>query len=112
MQLLKGLNQVIYFSLELCMFVSLGYAGFHNSQHPYGKYLMGIGLPLLAATLWGIFAAPRSAYRLDFPYRSLFALTLFGFTALLLYRSGHPRLAIVFGLLALASELTALVLKQ
>lgn len=112
MQILKGLNQIIYFLIELSMLGSLGYTGFQSSQHTYGKYLLAIGLPLVAATLWGIFAAPRSDYRLAAPYRSLFALTLFGLSFFLLYRTGQARLAITLGIVALASELTALVLKQ
>ena len=112
MQLIKGLNQLVYFLIELSMLGSFGYAGFQISQHPYGKYLLGIGLPLLAAVLWGIFAAPRATHRLDVPYRSLFALTLFGLAFLLLYRTGHTRLAITLGITAVLSELTALLLKQ
>ena len=112
MALLKALNQVIYFLIELSMLGSLAYSGFQSSQHSYEKYLLGIGLPILAATLWGFFAAPRSEYRLEFPYRSTFALTLFGVAFFLLYRTGHSRLAISLGIIALASELTAVVLKQ
>ncbi|GAB4021240.1 YrdB family protein [Spirosoma koreense] len=112
MELLKGFNQVLYFLVELSMFSSLGYLGFRSDLPVWGKYLAGIGLPLLAATLWGIFAAPRSAYRLDTPYRAVFALLLFGLTALLLYRTGYPRLGITFGLTALGSQLLALVLRQ
>lgn len=110
--MIKGLNQLIYFLLELSMFASLGYIGFRSNSHSYGKYVTGFGLPLTAVVLWGIFAAPRSVHRLETPYRSMFALTLFGLTALLLHRAGYPRLAIAFGLIALASELLALALKQ
>ena len=112
MQFIRGFNQVVYFILELTMFGSLAYAGYHSVRHPYGKYLLGIGLPLLAIVLWGFLAAPRSAYRLALPYRSIFALTLFGLSAFLLYRTGQPRLALIFGIIALGSELTALLLKQ
>ncbi|MBC3785017.1 YrdB family protein [Spirosoma utsteinense] len=112
MQFIKGLNQLLYFLVELSMFVSLGYAGFQVSTHPYGKYVAAVGLPLVAITLWGIFAAPRSTYRLEPLYRSLFALTLFALTTLLLYRTEHVRLAIFFGVMALTTELLALVLKQ
>ena len=112
MQLIKSINQVIYFLVELSMLASLGYTGFQLSQHPFGKYVTGIGLPLLAAILWGVFAAPRSAHRLELPYRSLFALTLFGLTVFLLYRTGQTRLAIYFGSIALICESIALALKQ
>lgn len=111
MQLLKGLHQTIYFLLELCMLGAYGYAGFHLSQHPYGKYLLAIGLPLAAATLWGIFAAPRSSHQLGFPYHSLFVLLMFGLAFFLLYRTGYTQLASILGILALVAELTAIVLR-
>ena len=112
MQILKGFNQLIYFLVELAMFASLGYVGFRANAHPLGKYLTGLGLPLLAIILWGIFAAPRSAYRLEPPVRALFALVLFGVTAFLLYRFGLVKIALVFGTVALLSQLLALALKQ
>jgi hypothetical protein len=112
MQLLKGLNATLYFLLELSMLGAFGYAGFHSSHHPLGKYFIGVGLPLLAATLWGIFAAPRSTHRLVLPYRSLFALTLFGIAFFLLYRAGYPRLAFGLAIIAVVSEITAVVLGE
>ncbi|WP_080055390.1 YrdB family protein [Spirosoma aerolatum] len=111
MQLLKGLHQTLYFLLELCMLGAYGYAGFHLSQHPYGKYLLAIGLPLAAATMWGIFAAPRSAHQLGFPYHTLFVLLMFGLAFFLLYRTGYTQLAIILGALALVAESTALALR-
>ncbi|GAB4033096.1 YrdB family protein [Spirosoma gilvum] len=112
MQLLKGLHQTIYFLLELCMLGAYGYAGFHLTQHPYGKYLLAIGFPLAAATLWGIFAAPRSTHQLGFPYHTVFVLIMFGLAFFLLYRTGYTRLAMTLAGLALVSELAALLLKD
>ena len=74
MQILKAANLVLMFLLELGMLAALGYSGFKSSQHPYGKYLTGIGLPLVAAILWGIFAAPRSKYRFPQPWRAFLGL--------------------------------------
>ncbi len=112
MQILKGFNQLIYYLVELAMFASLGYVGHYANAYTLGKYLIALGLPLLAIILWGIFAAPRSAYRLEPPYRALFALALFGITAFLLFRFGLVRVALLFGVVALLSQLLALALKQ
>ena len=103
------LNSGVMFMLELGMLATLGYIGFTNNAHPFGKYLTGIGLPMAAATLWGVFAAPRSAYRLEQPYRFLFGLTLFSITTWLLYGAGYPRLALLFGVVALLCDLLTLV---
>ncbi|WP_232065318.1 YrdB family protein [Rhodocytophaga rosea] len=94
------------------MLTTLGYVGFQSNQSTFWKYLLAVGLPLLVAILWGIFAAPRSVHRLTPLYRALFALGLFSLTALLLYRSGLTRLAVIFGAAALISQSVALVLKQ
>lgn len=112
MQILKAFSQLMYFLVELAMFALLGYVGYYANAHSLGKYLTTLGLPLLAIILWGIFAEPRSAYRLEPPYRALFALALFGITAFLLYRFGLVRVALLFGVVALLSQLLTLALKQ
>ncbi|UFH52006.1 YrdB family protein [Spirosoma sp. KNUC1025] len=111
MQLVKGIYQTIYFLLELSMLASFAYSGFHSSRHVFINCLLGIGLPILAILLWGYFAAPRSAHRLSPLYLSIFALTLFGISAFLLYRAGQPRLALLLGAVALTSELIKLGLR-
>lgn len=58
MQLLKGVNSIIYFLVKLSMLISLGYVGFKSTQRLYGNYLLTLLLPLVAATLWGVFMAP------------------------------------------------------
>ena len=93
------------------MFFALGYIGYQSNTHTFGKYVAAVGIPLIAIVLWGIFAAPRSGYRLEPLYRSLFALILFGITALLLYKTGHTQLAITFAGIALITELLAAILK-
>ncbi|WP_420148289.1 YrdB family protein [Spirosoma sp.] len=109
MPLIRAIHQAIYFMVELSMLASLSYAGFSSAYH---NYLLGIGLPLSAIILWGIFAAPRSTYRLDLPYRSLFTISLFGLSAFLLYQTGQAHLAILFGSIALLSEIIALLLQD
>ena len=107
-QVIIALNQLIAFVLEIGMLISLGIWGFHGEQSTGEKYLLGLGLPLLVAGVWGIWAAPRSAYRLALPYRLLFSFTLFALTAFLLYRLGHGTVAIVFVIFALLSALVEL----
>lgn len=112
MQLIRALNQLFYFILELCMLGSWAYVGFHSSDQPWVQYGLAVALPLIATLLWGLFAAPRSSYRLDGPYRTVFGLTMFGLAFFALYQSGHPVLAITLGIFAVINECTALVLKH
>lgn len=112
MNILKTFNLVVAFALELAMLVSLGYWGFYGENNIFIKFLLGIGTPLLAAVLWGIFAAPMSQYRLSLVPRLVFELAVFGIAALALYKSGQPALAIAFGVVAIISQTMAMIWKQ
>lgn len=112
MEMLKLLNLGIVFLLELCMYASLGYWGFQGKKSFLVKCLLGIGLPLFAAILWGIFAAPSSQHRLKLPLRLIFKLVLFSVAAFALYKTGHTILAMLFGAVAVVSEVLVLVWKQ
>ncbi|GAB3786664.1 hypothetical protein GCM10028818_50270 [Spirosoma horti] len=112
MAFLKAIHQLVAFLLEMAMLISLGMWGFQGGRSIGLKYLMGLGLPLLAAGLWGVLAAPRSAHRLGLPYRLLFSLALFGLAAALLDKLGYTRLAFVFAGVALISALLELVFDE
>lgn len=75
-------------------------------------FLLGIGLPLIAAVLWGVWAAPRSAHRLPMPYRTLFIFGLFALSAYLLHGAGNSKLAVAFAILALISTLLTFVIPE
>lgn len=109
MQLIKAVNQLVAFLLEIGMLISFGMWGFHGETSVGKRYLLGLGLPLLAAVLWGIWAAPKSSYRLDLPYRLLFSLTLFALSALTLHRLGHTSWAVLFATLAISSAMVELI---
>jgi hypothetical protein len=51
-------NLTVAFLLELCALAALGYWGLRAASGPAAKAALGIGAPLLAAVLWGLFAAP------------------------------------------------------
>ncbi len=112
MQLIKQLNQIIAFALELFMFISLGYIGFQNGKTTWLKYLLAAGLPLIAIVLWRFFAAPNSAYRLAQTPRIFFETALFISTAILIYKSGHTTIAFTFAAIVLLCEATAYFFKQ
>lgn len=93
---MKPLFQLFAFLLELCLLAAIGYWGFRFGETTLLKYVYGIGLPLIAAILWGIFAAPKSKRRLEFSYRLIFESILFILAAFLLYNAGQRSLAILF----------------
>ncbi len=67
------------------------------------KAALGIGAPLLAAVLWGLFAPPRAPVSSP-PLRLGVQAAVFGSAALALYATGHGSLASVF---AVSSSSTA-----
>ena len=61
MELLKNINLALAFLLELCMLAALGYWGFTLDQGLAIRVGAGLGVPLLAAVIWGVLMAPRAA---------------------------------------------------
>lgn len=86
---MKVINQVVAFSLELCMLYMLGNWGYLHGKGTGWKYGMAIGLPVLAMVLWGYFAAPKSEHRLIFPCLTVFKVVLFSLTAFVWYKLDH-----------------------
>jgi hypothetical protein len=109
MQTINFTNQIAAFLLEITMYVSLGYFGFRTGKNTLEKYGFALVLPSVAMTLWGLFAAPLSAYRIDLPFRILFELVLFLTAAYSLFRTGKRTLAIIFAGIAILSEVLAVV---
>lgn len=57
------LNLLVRFLLEIALLVIFGYWGFHKFEGAT-KYLMGIGLPVVVAILWGTFRVPNDPGKL------------------------------------------------
>ncbi len=110
MQIIKAINLIATFFLEIAMLVSFGYFGFHYPQNTVMKYIAMIGLPLTAISLWGIFAAPKSKFRLQQPSRILFALALFGISIFLLNETEKIMLAAVFAVMVIINQLLLFIL--
>ena len=60
MLILKSTNLAVRFLLEFGALGALGYCGFQLDRGPLVKIALGIGAPLLAAVLWGMFVAPHT----------------------------------------------------
>ena len=59
-QAFHWVNLALAFLLELCALGALGYWGVRTGDGPVAKVALGLGAPLCAAVLWGLFAAPRA----------------------------------------------------
>lgn len=99
LSLLKNTNLALVFFLELGALVALGYWGFHNGQGVIGKIALGIGAPVLAIVIWGIWGAPKSQWQLRGPWYLLLQIVFFGSAGLALYVASQHVLGIVFAVL-------------
>jgi hypothetical protein len=109
---LKFMNAALAFLLELAMLAAFSYWGFHGEKSLLTKWLLGIGLPVLAAVAWGMLLAPRAANRLGNVSGNLLSLILFLCGAAALYDTGHTLLAIIFAVIAFVNRLLILLWKQ
>ena len=57
---IKGATLALRFLLELCALGALGYWGFKTGGGALAKVGLGLGVPLVAAVVWGTFVAPKA----------------------------------------------------
>ncbi|WP_051317096.1 YrdB family protein [Ectobacillus panaciterrae] len=98
-------NLALRFLLELCALAALGYWGFQVKGGIIIKTVAGIGAPLLAAVIWGMFVAPRASMQLSGWMHFIVELLVFGSAAVALYAAGRHGLAGAFMLAAAANRI-------
>jgi hypothetical protein len=100
-------NEGLAFLFELVALALLAWWGAVAGSGLFVRLLLGIGLPLVAAALWGMFAAPKAKVAL--PRYGILAVkaVVFGSAALALDGLGHRGLAIVFAVVVAANTVIA-----
>jgi hypothetical protein len=109
---LKFMNAALAFLLELTMLAAFGYWGFHGEKSLAAKWLIGLGLPIFTAVIWGMFLAPRAARRLGNISGNLLSLILFLCGAAALFYTGHTLLSIIFASMAVLNRALIILWKQ
>lgn len=112
MDALKMLNLAVRFLLELCMLAAVGYWGFKTQPTWVLKILLGIGLPVLIAVLWGTFLAPHATRPLKGASFLTLELILFSTGAFALFASGKPTLGWIYTLVLIVNKVLLIVWKQ
>ena len=112
MNILQAANLALAFLLELCALASFAYWGFNASDSTVVRIVLGIGTPVLAAVVWGIFAAPRSARRLRGDAYLAFKVVFFALAVLALIVSGQVNLALVFAVVFIINTALAYLWHQ
>jgi len=96
---LKAANLALRFLLEVAALVALGYWGFHAGSNDAVHWILGIGAPLVAAVVWGLFVAPRRRFEVSDAAWVLFQVVIFGAAIVGLVASGQTTIAVVFAVL-------------
>ena len=91
------------FAAELAALAALGHWGFVTGGSTLGRVLLGTGTPVVAAVLWGVFAAPQAPVRSAVLALAV-KLLVFGSGVLALVATGHPRLAVALTVVAVLSS--------
>ena len=112
MDVLKVLNLLVRFLLELCMLAAVGYWGFKTQSGWPMKILFGIGLPVLTAVLWGMFIAPKATHPLRGAPRLTLELILLASGAVALFASGKPALGWVYTITLIVNKVLLVLWKQ
>jgi hypothetical protein len=95
-------NLGVAFLLELAALAALGYFGFRTGGALPVKLVLGAALPLVAAVLWGLFAAPQATFSV--PALAVATKVLvFGAAALALWQLDYRVLAVVFPAVVVAN---------
>ena len=102
--LAKSANLLVRFLLELFALGALCYWGFASGENVFVKVFLGLGAPVLAAVVWGLFVSPKAAVPLAMPLRLLPEALVFVSAAALL-ATGHPVLAVGFTVVAVVNRL-------
>ncbi len=87
---MKAANLGVRFLLELCALAALAVWGWQVPDQIVVSVLLATAAPLLAATLWGRWVAPKAKHRLDDPARLGVELLVFGAAVIGLLGVGHP----------------------
>ncbi len=112
MVMLKGANLALALLLELYALAAIGRWGILSGQHPLSRAALGLGAPLLMATFWGFFLAPRASRRVVGTWSLLLKLLVFGGAALALASTGQAALEWTLALVAVIHLTLAFLWKQ
>ena len=97
------INLAVRFLLELSALGVMGYWGWTQGEGVF-RFVLAIGIPLIAAVAWGVFAVPddpsrsgRALVAVPGAVRLALELAIFGFATWALFSTGHTQLSLIYG---------------
>ena len=103
-------NLLLAFLAELVALGIFAWWGWSAAEATWLRLLLAIGLPLITAVVWGLYAAP-TAKRGTPAVRWVVKVLVFGLTGAALWSLGHPLLAAIFVVVVAANLLIIQVQK-
>ena len=96
------INLAVRFLLELAALGIMGDWGWTQGEG-VSRFVLAIGIPLIAAVAWGVFAVPddpsrsgRALVAIPGAARLVLEVAIFGFAAWALYITGHTLLSLIY----------------
>ena len=111
-EIVKGANLLVRFLLELAALAVLGWWGWRTGTSATLRWTLVIALPLVAAVLWGLFAAPKSALDVSGPVKVAVQTLVLGGAAAALLNLGETRWAGLYGGVLVANTVLMYVWHQ
>jgi hypothetical protein len=96
----RAFNLGLRFVLQLCALAALAYGGWHVPGPLWLRILAAIGLPVLAAVVWGRWVAPKASHPIPDPRRLIPEWLVFGGATVALAVTGHLLPAAILAVLA------------
>ncbi len=109
---MKHANLALAFLLELAGLAAFGYWGFVVPDGLVLKLVAGLGVPIAAAVLWGLFAAHKASVALPAQAKLAVQLAWFAVAATALAFAGHVLLGVVLFLLYVLNRVLAYLWHQ
>lgn len=108
----KDINKALSFALELAMLAGLCYWGFYVGRVWWTGLILGVVIPVLVMTIWGILLAPKAKRRLKPVPGSIASFVLFIVSAAALSNSGLRLAALIVALAAALNLFLKLAWRQ
>lgn len=111
MDIIKNLNFLILFLVELAMLGNFAVWGFTLGAPGVVRAITGLAVPGAVIVLWGMFFSPEASITLAQPWNAMGEYALFGLSAIAIASTGRTTWAIAFFAVAVISETISLVWK-
>ncbi|WP_433012619.1 YrdB family protein [Kribbella sp. CA-294648] len=98
-------NLLVAFAMELAGYAAFAWWGWEAGSSTALRLVLAVGLPLIAAVVWRLFAAHANAKYGNPVVKAIVKVAFFGLAGLAVWTLGHPVLAVVFVLVVAANLL-------